>query len=1451
MVLVLLITVALQFAVIQTFATKRVATYLSEELEADITLDRIYFKPFTTLELINFRWKDKNGTSIIAIESLESNFSFTQILNNKLQIKELTVEKGYVNLEIYKDSTNFTTIINYFNPKKDKKGKKSNILTLELNRIELKQNELKIVDHTYKHHNKGVDFSDLAITEFSAIFDDISLDSTMQANISNFSLKEKSGLIIQKLDTEASYGSKSMEFKNLYLATNKSILQDYLKLEYDSIESFGNFINDVHVKANLRSSKISSNDIEYFAPDLRKVVFEAAIQKANLSGTVANIVAKNVQLSTAKNTELLGAFTIKGLPKINSTVFNFNIKKLKTSAKDVDYLVAKLSGQKTFKLPQQLSSFGDVIFNGSFVGLYNDFNVNGNFNTALGNLATSTKINIKNPLSYNGNISSDHFFVGTLIDNNTINSTAFNLKFNGSGLKIDDLSLKFDGNINNISLQNYTYEKLLLTGNLDKKILDLKGQIVDNNLDLNFTSIIDWQQQNPTYLLNTKVNYAALNKLHWVDKDSIVINSATINTNLVGSSLNTIVGHLYADSIKMSTTKGDFKINSVDFNADGDEKNRSLSLQSDVVDAQINGNIDLNTIIPYFKSLAMRYAPASAIATSAYNSQNFNLDLTIKSFKPIAALIDPNLSLDDGTYLNADFSSDNYTAKFIAFSPNVVYKGMKLTNLSIEEMADDKAFSLDVMADRLNFSDSTYINKININNKLANDSLHFTIEMSEPEATNYLNLNGNIHFAHNAPAYIKFQPSSIIINLEQWRLNRDATLRISKGKIYIDNLLLNQGQQQVKFDGIVSNENDQLNVLFDKFSLTSLNGITNPVGINLKGLLTGNVQLNSLLKNPFASAKINTTPILYNGLPIGKLDLNANYDPSIGIAEIDLNLFDDIKRGISVHGNYNFFDKDEPLNMKGKLNNLDLTIFQPFLRNLITNLKGRTDADISINGSLNNPKISGLGRFFKSEFTVNYLNTLYRLDNQIALVENNSIILQNFAIHDTRGQQAKANGIINLSKVANPYLDIDTYADNLMILNTNFKDNNLYYGTAYATGNFKFKGYTSSIAIDIDAKSESGTVINIPFNSAMKVSDSDFIYFISKDSTENKKRERRTFFNGLTMNMDFNLTRDAEVNLQTNLGSLKGNGNGAISMKISSLGDFEMFGDYVINNGKFHFTAQDFINKYFDIKEGGTVRWTGNPSDAIININALYQQRTAIRPLYNAAGRAGEDERVLAQADMLIKGTLEQPDISFDLNFPQNPYIKDQLQSYLSDANNVNQQALSLIVRRSFTPSSTDQIGKEVNNTLLSAGAEIAFNQLNNIISQSLNVNFFDLNIRSFNDASASVRLWDDRLVLTGGIADRTNFQATDLTFFRQGITTDAELTYRLRKDGSLMVRAYNRPYTRNFLLRSSDSDYISALGLVYRQEFNSLHEFWRRMWTWGPLNNEGQKPEKQNKNKK
>jgi len=205
------------------------------------------------------------------------------------------------------------------------------------------------------------------------------------------------------------------------------------------------------------------------------------------------------------------------------------------------------------------------------------------------------------------------------------------------------------------------------------------------------------------------------------------------------------------------------------------------------------------------------------------------------------------------------------------------------------------------------------------------------------------------------------------------------------------------------------------------------------------------------------------------------------------------------------------------------------------------------------------------------------------------------------------------------------------------------------------------------------------------------------------------------------------------------------------------------------------------------------------------------------------------EQRVLAQAVMNLNGNLMRPDITFALNFPNDPYVKDELQSYLSDINNINQQALSLIVRRSFAPGSATDFSRELNNTLLSAGTELAFNQLNNLIAQSLNLNFVDLNIRSLNDASASFRFFNDRLIFTGGVTDRRNLN--DLNVFSDRVVTDAELLYLIRKDGRLVLRGSNRLNSRNFLPLTMNENYVSALGLVYRQEFYTFQEYFRRLF--------------------
>jgi methylglyoxal synthase len=73
-----------------------------------------------------------------------------------------------------------------------------------------------------------------------------------------------------------------------------------------------------------------------------------------------------------------------------------------------------------------------------------------------------------------------------------------------------------------------------------------------------------------------------------------------------------------------------------------------------------------------------------------------------------------------------------------------------------------------------------------------------------------------------------------------------------------------------------------------------------------------------------------------------------------------------------------------------------------------------------------------------------------------------------------------------------------------MALNTTFKDNHLYYGTAYGTGTFSFTGPIDNMKIDIKATTQAGTIFNIPLNTSSTAADYDFIRFVNHNDTTQK-----------------------------------------------------------------------------------------------------------------------------------------------------------------------------------------------------------------------------------------------------------------------------------------------------------------------------------------------------------
>ena len=176
---------------------------------------------------------------------------------------------------------------------------------------------------------------------------------------------------------------------------------------------------------------------------------------------------------------------------------------------------------------------------------------------------------------------------------------------------------------------------------------------------------------------------------------------------------------------------------------------------------------------------------------------------------------------------------------------------------------------------------------------------------------------------------------------------------------------------------------------------------------------------------------------------------------------------------------------------------------------------------------------------------------------------------------------------------------------------------------------------------------------------------------------------------GFTMDFKVEPTADAQVQLifDEKVGDvIKAKGTGNVEMVINEFGDFKMYGEYVIDNGDYLFTLKNVVNKKFKMENGGTIRWSGNPTDADINISAIYALRTSISPLFPSETADIYKKRYPVECVMNLTGKLMTPDIKFDIKMPTvDDFIRQQaLEKFKNSENDLNQQVFALLVMNSF-----------------------------------------------------------------------------------------------------------------------------------------------------------------------
>jgi hypothetical protein len=1452
----LLISITLllfQYKPVQTWAAKKAAGYLSDKLKTKIDIKSIYIQPFTSVVLEGFYVLDRQNDTALSAPKLTVNLNgfsiFSSIKNRNIDFSLLQLDNGSVYLKKQKDgATNVKFIVDYFKSTDTTKtvGKP---WQLAFEKIAINNFHFRFKNKLTDTIIKGVNFDDLDVKNFSAVITKMDLKNHLfKGDINNLTLREKSGLYIKKFDARATIDSNQILAQNLYILTDRSNIKNYFRMKFKSFGDFSRIEDRVYMEGDFKSSHISSSDIGFFTSGLQHVKFDLGVD-GHIKGYVNNLAAKNLIITGAKATYIKGDFKLKGLPNWNNTFLELNFEQIATNKSDLDYLYSNFSGKPNQHVPVIVGKFGYINFKGRFTGLQNDFVAYGTFKTKLGRFDPdiNLKIGKSGVPSYSGKINTYAFDLGALLDEKSLGRATLQANVKGSGTTLKDLTEKVDAHINSIDFKGYEYKTVTLNGTFIKKIASAKITIDDKNVKLNINGNINLNPALPVYDFIGKIQNAQLRNLKLLG-DTVTV-STTINTNFSGNNLNNFTGQISLLQTKLVDPRNNYVVDTLELTAAGTGKLRTISLRSDVADGYIKGSFDLPTLPAYFRTIVKKYIPSYKTTPVIAKPQDFAFNLTLKNLDPLIAVFMSSLKIpDQGTFIG-QFNSANTTATLNAYIKTIQYGKMVFHDFIIDESTTNDYLGLNLSLSKIDLTDSLFIKNINISNFLRRDSLNFNVKLADKNAVNQLDLYGLVNFAHDTTARLQLLPSLVILENQPWRITDKVRIKFLNGKTEVSGFELANGAQKVRINGFISdNPADKLKFSFEKFSMATLNQLAKTGGIQLKGALNGDVLVSSITKSPGIDAKLGIDSLMMNKTLVGNVKIQSDLDNDRKQANVKINIDNHGLETMNIAGIYHIgHNVPDDLEFDVKMNHTEAIIFEPFIKNLVSDIRGTVSSNLKLTGPPSKPQFNGNITLANTGLTVNYLKTPYTVNDTLTVTKS-VINLNSMQLKDNRGGVGIVTGKIDLTDISNPDIEAVLVARNLMALNTTFKDNHLYYGTAFANGRFSFSGPVDNMQIDITARTLAGTIFNIPLNTSSTVGDYDFIRFVNHRDTTKMAAQSRSF-NGVTLNFDLTVDEGTTVKIFTDYGVLEGNGQARnLKLNINSLGDFEMFGDFLITSGKFEFTAKNFISKNFVVNQGGTIRWTGNPSNATINLSAIYEVRTPVDALYTAAGSASPKGKALelVQAKLILTNTLLHPTIDFDFNFPLDPSIKEDLSTYLSDNNNRSQQALSIIVRRNFSSGANSNLTNQVLGTAGEAVSEFAFNKLNSLISQS-NIKNFDLTIRSFNDFSASFRV-RDRLVFTGSLfntAPGTSgdlFQKNSNLFnpnFNQ-LTRDFEAQYLIQKDGNLRATYSYRVLNSTTLntLSQFSIQYVNGLGLVYQRDFDTFGEFIRNLFNGGTKKN-------------
>ncbi|MEN3322279.1 translocation/assembly module TamB domain-containing protein [Mariniflexile soesokkakense] len=1423
--LFIILVLVLSIPSVQTSLGKYATKRLNDEFKTNINISRVSLQFNGDVELKDIYIEDYKQDTLIGIAELNTSIiSINNLINGKLTFGDIDIEDLIFNIKTYEGETetNLDVFVNKFED--DNPRKSPSTFLLSSSDVSIYNGTFRLLDEN-RQTTKLLEFTKLNINATNFLIN----GSDVSARINTLAFNDSRGLVMKNMTTNFTYTLTDMTFADLDAKTQHSRLKGDLKFSYKR-EDLQYFTDKVLVTASFKDSHVFLDEINVFYNEFGRN--QSVRLSVDLSGTLNNLQTTNLKLNSSYNTVVDGNVLFKNLfnKEEGNFYMNGNFRNLSSTYQELKAMLPNILGAS---IPSSFDKLGRFTIVGNSQVTASTVNANIQIDTELGYVDSNlqiSKINDIDNASYSGNVAFENFDFGAFLNDPTIGMASLNFDVKGYGFTAKNLNTQVKGDVHQIEFNKYNYTGIKVVGNVRNRIFD--GSLIanDKNLRLNFLGLIDFSEKIKKYDFEANVDYANLNALNFIKKDSLSEFSSQVKMNMNSSNLDDAYGRISFKNTIYKNQNDIYYFDKLDLTSRFENDIRFIEIKSpDIIEGELKGRFVFKDIKKLFENslghIYTNYIPHKI-------KTNQNIDFNFKIYNKIVEVFYPEIELGKNTYIKGRVENDQRQFKLTFKSPQIKLLDYFANNIELQVDNSNPLFNTYVEVDSLK---TKYYNvsKFSLINVTVNDTLFMRSEFRGGKRNNDI---FNLSFYHTInkekESVIGFKKSDVTIKDNTWYINekKDKFNKISFNntftKFNIDKLSINHGNEEIKFSGFIKDSTQKdLKLDFKNVDLAKI--IPEIDSLKFAGNVNG--KLDILQKNgaylPNSAIVIDNFKV--NNVEFGSFDANIKGNQNLTNYNVDITIKDDVNKSFRAIGDINVNGKQSNINVDLELNAFNLQPLNPLLHDVLSNIRGLATGKVNVVGNLKRPDINGDLVLDKSGFGIPYLNVDYQLGNKSSVtLKDQSFIFNRVSFTDTKH---KSKGQVNgsLSHVNFSKWDLDLYLNTsrLLVLDTKDAEDALYYGTGFIGGRASISGPTDQLVISVVGETKSGTVFKIPLSDTESFGDNSYIHFITKEEKLSRKLGVDYVFNeirGLELDFDLDVTEDAEVEIiiDKNSGhSLKGRGRGGLLVEINTNGKFNMWGDFSVFEGVYNFAYGGLIQKDFIVQPGGTIAWEGDPLKAQIDMLAIYKTQANPSPLLdNPINRS-----IPVELNISLTGDLERPNPIYDFKFPTvSSTIKSELQYRLDSDNDKQNQALYLLSTGSFSRGLSE----------LNFSGTIA-ERLNGIINGIFTTGDSKLNIGLNYEAGQNRPDYQtddrfgftlqtqisDRVLINGKVGVPVGGAGASETV----IAGDVEINFLLNDEGTLTANVFNRENSiRNF---GEAVGYTQGIGLSYSVDFDTFKE--------------------------